>query len=440
MNDVEEDGEALLVGGTPFLTYGLAAALVVVAGVGAMVFPGTNPAAMIGLDARAVAHGEWWRLATSMFLSVEPYRLLLTVSGLISAGHAIEAHSPRWQMPTVFFLSGLVGTGVTIFANPGPLACASAPVLGLIGYLIVADLLHPQLPGRIVNRALLCGVGLLVVGIVDRWWGGQVDTWIAPAMSGVAGAVFAWAQAPRRDETALISRAAWRGIGGISAVCLLLSCGFAVKVLLATPRDWIRDSAVKALLEQRNYESELVIVNTSNKPLDAYRVRFRNRGIIIGTVWRDSCCFVAVNGTTPLKPQAQARTNLPWGIELDGSRPELTLAVYADGSYDGSSSEAADLVDLRRAVANEASYWLSAIALEMRRPHVVRRWSLEQRWRRHVRPSRRTEQAFDALGVGGLVEAAGVNDDAFTDAAREMQLRLNAVARAVESKLELRPR
>jgi membrane associated rhomboid family serine protease len=91
----------------------------------------------------AVVAGEWWRLASSMFLHVGFVHLLINVWVLWILGKLIEQIYGPLRMFVVYMVAGLIGaTASTFIGSPGISAGASGAVLGLLGALIAELGLH----------------------------------------------------------------------------------------------------------------------------------------------------------------------------------------------------------------------------------------------------------------------------------------------------------
>ncbi len=81
-----------------------------------------------------IAHGEWWRLGTSMFLTNGLLHTALTISGLVLAAKLLEPVVGRMKYFIVYGISGLCGSIASIvwYSNTVSVG-ASGAVLGLFG-------------------------------------------------------------------------------------------------------------------------------------------------------------------------------------------------------------------------------------------------------------------------------------------------------------------
>lgn len=119
---------------------------------------------------RLAAGGEWWRLATAPFLHGNLIHFLFNASALWFLGKRVEVLS-RWvHVFPVLVTAGLFGGLFSYWARgiyPLPSVGASGAIVGLLGFLIVFETLHPRLCPRSARRRLLAIVtGLIVIGIV----------------------------------------------------------------------------------------------------------------------------------------------------------------------------------------------------------------------------------------------------------------------------------
>jgi membrane associated rhomboid family serine protease len=146
----------------------------------------------------AVAHGEWWRLVSSMFLHFTVWHIGFNMWALWVIGGPLEQMLGRARFVALYVLSGF-GGGILSLAL-GPLsetaAGASGAIFGLFGafYVIMR------------RRGLETGgiVGLIVINLVFSFtftnidWRGHVGGLV---VGSVVALVFAWTPAgPSRDR------------------------------------------------------------------------------------------------------------------------------------------------------------------------------------------------------------------------------------------------
>ena len=106
---------------------------------GQLVPLGANEAAP-GLSLVGVAHGEWWRLFTPMFLHYGPLHLALNMYSLYFAGSILESIIGRWRFLVLYVVSGLAGSAGAILWSPNALTVgASGAIFGVLGALFVLE-------------------------------------------------------------------------------------------------------------------------------------------------------------------------------------------------------------------------------------------------------------------------------------------------------------
>jgi membrane associated rhomboid family serine protease len=170
------------------------------------------------LQGRAVADGDWWRLATSMFLHGSMLHLIFNMLALYWLGTIVEQAlgTPRFLL--VYFVSGLAGSaGALWFSSQLAVTVgASGAIFGLIGALLILEYLATgSLMGQamvliVINLALTFAVpGISIGGHLGGLAGGIVATfalmryrvgsqrWIGVAVGvgvGVASVALAYAR------------------------------------------------------------------------------------------------------------------------------------------------------------------------------------------------------------------------------------------------------
>jgi membrane associated rhomboid family serine protease len=161
-----------------------------------------------------VAHGEWWRLVSSMFLHYGFLHIGFNMWALWVIGTPLEGMLGRLRFTALYFLAG-VGGGVLSFSTGQvltPAAGASGAIFGLFGAFFVI----------LRRRKLDSGgiLGLIAVNLVLSFtfanidWRGHVGGLVVGT---IVGAVFAYAPAgPRRDQLQAV---------GCAAVAVVLAAG-----------------------------------------------------------------------------------------------------------------------------------------------------------------------------------------------------------------------
>lgn len=90
--------------------------------------------------------------------------LIFNLFALVTIGALAEALYPRWVVPVVFVLTGLIGelAAYTVMQGQG-FAGNSVANLGIAGVVLVAAMRAPRVPARIAAViGLLAGVALIV--------------------------------------------------------------------------------------------------------------------------------------------------------------------------------------------------------------------------------------------------------------------------------------
>lgn len=141
--------------------------------------------AALGRDLHALQAGEWWRAVTPLVVQDGGWPgLIFNLFALVVIGALAETLLPRWVVPLVFVVTGLIGelAAYTVMQGQG-FAGNSVANLGIAGVVLVAALRTPRVPARIAAViGLAAGVVLLVT------W----DLHSVGIIVGVALGVVAW--------------------------------------------------------------------------------------------------------------------------------------------------------------------------------------------------------------------------------------------------------
>ena len=87
-----------------------------------------------------VAHGEWWRLFTSMFLHASFFHLAINMYSLYFVGSIMEQVIGRWRFLLLYLASGLAGSAGALVLSPlTPTVGASGAIFGVLGGLFVLE-------------------------------------------------------------------------------------------------------------------------------------------------------------------------------------------------------------------------------------------------------------------------------------------------------------
>jgi membrane associated rhomboid family serine protease len=144
-----------------------------------------------------VLDGEWYRMLTAAFVHVEIWHIGLNMFALWILGSALEPVLGRWRFLTLYVLSALGGSAVSLLALEGGEASlgASGAVFGLFGALFVV--------ARRFDRDVSALVVILGINLVIGFTIPNID-WRAHLGGLVVGVVlaYAFAHAPRTRRTA----------------------------------------------------------------------------------------------------------------------------------------------------------------------------------------------------------------------------------------------
>jgi membrane associated rhomboid family serine protease len=104
-------------------------------------------------------HAEnWWRLFTAPFLHGNPLHFMMNASALLYLGRRVESFA-RWpHMLFVFLFSALLGGEASARFVPAASVGASGGLMGLLGFLIVFETMHPALVPESARKRLFAGV------------------------------------------------------------------------------------------------------------------------------------------------------------------------------------------------------------------------------------------------------------------------------------------
>ncbi len=87
-----------------------------------------------------VAHGEWWRLFSSMFLHASFFHLAVNMYSLYFVGTIMEQVIGRWRFLLLYLASGLAGSaGALVWSPLQPTVGASGAIFGILGGLFILE-------------------------------------------------------------------------------------------------------------------------------------------------------------------------------------------------------------------------------------------------------------------------------------------------------------
>jgi membrane associated rhomboid family serine protease len=122
----------------------------------------------------SVAHGDWWRLVTSMFLHASILHIGFNMYVLWVIGTPVEQYLGPTRYLGLYFVSGLAGSAGALLQSPlTPVLGASGAIFGVLGAMMI---LEWQVTGRLAGQAaalVAINLGLSFV-IPNISWGGHV--------------------------------------------------------------------------------------------------------------------------------------------------------------------------------------------------------------------------------------------------------------------------
>jgi membrane associated rhomboid family serine protease len=152
-----------------------------------------------------IAHGQYYRLLTSMFLHEPPsyggaffLHILFNMWALFVVGPPLEALLGRFRFVAMYLLTGLAGSvfAYVLTVPYIPELGASGAIFGLFGALLVVG---RKLRLNIQPIALTIGLNLVLsFSLPNISWQAHIGGLIAGAALGAA-----WAYAPRANRTAI---------------------------------------------------------------------------------------------------------------------------------------------------------------------------------------------------------------------------------------------
>jgi len=173
----------------------------------------------------ATKDGEWYRLATAMFLHFGLVHLALNMLALWDAGRYVERLYGPWRFAFLYFASGLAGNLLSLVAQ-GDRAIsggASGAIFGVYGAFLVClwrerRQLHPVefrwlFGGAAIFSAMVIGLGVVVPGIDNA---AHIGGLVSGALIGTALGIPLSAASPRPG------RARWLAAGAFTAAIAAL--------------------------------------------------------------------------------------------------------------------------------------------------------------------------------------------------------------------------
>lgn len=150
-----------------------------------------------------IAQGEYWRLLTAMFLHIEIVHIFSNMLALYALAPQVESTFGRARFLAVYFLSGLLGSGLSYLLTPGDSLGASGAIYGLLGALVAYFVRNHRGFGEYGRRRLANLLGVIALNLLITIAVPYIDLW-GHAGGLLGGLALGWALAPvyriDRDE------------------------------------------------------------------------------------------------------------------------------------------------------------------------------------------------------------------------------------------------
>lgn len=162
----KKETETVLFHGKPFFTYILLAINIIMFFLLEMSGGSTLTQNLIDFGAKynpAILDGEWWRIATSMFLHIGLLHLFMNMLALYYLGAAVEQMYGASRFIFIYFLAG-IGAGMASFATSIHISAgASGAIFGLFGALLFFGLNYKQIFFQTMGKGILILIGINII-------------------------------------------------------------------------------------------------------------------------------------------------------------------------------------------------------------------------------------------------------------------------------------
>jgi len=159
--------------------------------------PNVNAIYMLALHPYLVLFkGEWWRIATALFVHIDPLHLFFNMYALYIAGRIVETYYGHLKTLGIYFISGVAGNIASLLL-PAFSAGSSGAVFGLFGALVVVE-------KRVTGTAIAVLVFLMIVILLSNLaYPGRINN-IAHVVGAVVGYITAKYMQPHGSTKILI--------------------------------------------------------------------------------------------------------------------------------------------------------------------------------------------------------------------------------------------
>lgn len=425
----------------PRFTYGLVALLVLV-DVAQLLFSQSVPraVAVAGLVKPAVTSGQWWRLASSMYLHGSLFHVWGNIVVLLMLGRWAEAYAPRLRVPLTYAVAGVAGSLASWWLLPGKSSIgASGAIMGLAGFLLVMSRKRPgELPAALTTQVLtLCGatayIGAFGFSLIDN---------AAHAGGALAGALVAWITVPpvtnagedlslegsTTDRTRLFD---WLGIAA-SVLLVIGAAATGAKLYRAGPSTtaerlgrpgdppdvFVPVTSVVASVRGDAVNALALVGNRTTRTVEAFKIAIEDGNGRRSQFGGDYCCLgPATRDSMPLHPgeMRMIQLGIPSSPGFAPPRVRVLLAVFDDGSFEGSTNLKRAL-DIERAQhADDADYWIrqldSVAGMTPEGAAAVLMTDIDER----ARAAETNKRSLDVFGVASLPGLAKRSPTQFAD-------------------------
>lgn len=398
-----------------------------------------------GLVKPLVSDGEWWRLVTAMFLHANAWHLSANLAALAAFGRIVEAYAPRPWLLVTYAVSGVVGNLASWWLKPDTASLgASGAVMGILAFLVVLGWRRPdELPASVRHRA---GMAIVLTAFIGAMAFSLIDN-AAHAGGAAAGALIALIVIPKQASafrgrpSRFLTAAGW--IAAMSIVAGAVRAAVALNAgapLLAAVVPSARDvvvpiTSVTATVDRDATGWQVVVRNNSDRVLEAYEISVADPATT-GKLWRDDCCFGA-DGSRPIPPGTWTRIGLGDSFRSSHVAPHasLSLVLFADGSFEGSSRARDEILRRRAQVADEATFWIKKIETVSAMQPGEAAPLLERHIRVRSMFGDASTRALKAFRVGDLITVALHDPDRFADEAARTRALIQASREALLARI-----
>lgn len=159
-----------------------------------------------------VAHGDWWRLVTSMFLHGGYLHIALNMYSLYYVGSILEIQIGRWQFLLLYLGSGIAGSaGALVWSPLSPTVGASGAIFGILGALFILER-----RGSIATEGQIAG--LIVLNLVFTFALSSYISVGAHVGGLIGGVILMWLFQQSRRSTALYTVGATAAVIAASVI------------------------------------------------------------------------------------------------------------------------------------------------------------------------------------------------------------------------------